>query len=33
MPEMDGLELARRIREEATTSHIPVVVLTATTRP
>ncbi len=31
MPEMDGLELARRIREEATTSHIPVVVLTAKT--
>jgi len=31
MPEMDGLELARRIREEVTTSHIPVVVLTAKT--
>ena len=31
MPEMDGLELARRIREEVTTSHIPVVVLTART--
>ena len=29
MPEMDGLELARRIKEEVTTSHIPVVVLTA----
>jgi len=26
---MDGLEMARRIREEVTTSHIPVVVLTA----
>jgi signal transduction histidine kinase/ligand-binding sensor domain-containing protein/DNA-binding response OmpR family regulator len=31
MPEMDGLELARRIRTEVTTSHIPVVVLTAKT--
>ena len=31
MPEMDGLELARRIKEEVTTSHIPVVVLTART--
>jgi PleD family two-component response regulator len=30
-PEMDGLELARRIKQETTTSHIPVVVLTAKT--
>jgi len=31
MPVMDGLEMARRIREEVTTSHIPMVVLTAKT--
>jgi YesN/AraC family two-component response regulator len=31
MPVMDGLEMARRIKEEATTSHIPIVVLTAKT--
>lgn len=31
MPEKNGLELAREIKEDETTSHIPVVVLTART--
>lgn len=31
MPEMNGLDLARRIKSDDTTSHIPVVVLTAKT--
>ncbi|WP_304747227.1 hypothetical protein [Duncaniella muris] len=29
MPLMDGLECCRRIKEEVSTSHIPVLLLTA----
>lgn len=29
MPEMDGIEMVRALREEMTTSHIPIVLLTA----
>lgn len=29
MPEMDGIEMVRGLREEMTTSHIPIVLLTA----
>lgn len=29
MPEKDGIEMVRELREEMTTSHIPIVMLTA----
>jgi two-component system cell cycle response regulator len=33
MPEMDGFEVARRIKGEAGTAHIPIIMVTALSEP